>query len=746
MYAQVALPIPKRTLFTYLLPVALEESAQLGSLALVPFGTSHRVGIIWRLDPLPQWQEGVIRPILDILGDGPLLDQNLRDLLDWISRYYIRPLGSVVAAALPGHLLFDRHLRISWRSDQDPAAIEQLSPSLRPLALAIQSHKRGGMSRENLARTFGTAHLELRLRKLLQQELITLEEDWRPRHRLGKPKEKEETDVFLETDPLPPPTPTPEQEVCAQALLVGLYSAQFSPFLLQGVTGSGKTELYFRLVEACLALDRQALLLVPEISLTPQLMHRFRKRFQKKLAVFHSGLSSRQRYLFWHQVRCGEAQVAIGARSALFAPFKRLGLIVVDEEHDSSYKQEEGGIPYHARDMAVVRAKACQATLILGSATPSMESLANVRNGKYHPLFLTKRATGSQLPKVELVNLLHPKARENRPSTALIGTRLVQSIQNTLDQERQVLLFLNRRGFAPSLLCHACGQTIYCRHCSVTLTLHKSHNKLICHYCGYLQAVEDVCTVCGQMTMAPFGPGTEQVEEEVRGLFPKARVVRLDRDSVQAQGGDPQGVLEAFEQGMVDILVGTQMAAKGHHFPGLALVGVILAETTLFMPDFRAAERTFQMLTQVGGRAGREEVPGEVLIQTLDPSHYALQAALTHDVAAFAKIEMHSRAQIGYPPEGRLALLRFSGPNQKGVIDSCSRLKNRLPTSADAEFFGPAPAPIEKIRNRYRWQLLIKEKPGGRLHRVLLPVLELAENQAVPGLRIEVDVDPQSFL
>ncbi|MBF0370879.1 MAG: primosomal protein N' [Magnetococcales bacterium] len=799
MFVQIALPIPKRTLFTYALPEALEDLCRPGCLALVPVGRGNQVGLVWKLSEESEWSGGGIRQIIDILGEEPLFSDEMIHLLDWISRYYLRPIGSVVAAAMPGHLRFERRRRAIWLGEEglerlarleegslaeqsdslsenkslpskkkkpDPARqaelIEPLPPSLKPLAEAL-AKRPSGLTEETLARRFGRKGLDAKLKGLVKRGLIELEEDWRPRQGASKGSAKgsssgqtlassgaggEGVDGGDLSEPFLTCAPelTSEQRVCAEALEGALEGGEFAPFLLRGVTGSGKTEVYFRAVEQCLNGGRQALLLVPEIALTPQLTRRYRARFGDDLALFHSGLSDGLRLQQWHQLRRGKARVALGARSALFAPFSNLGLVVVDEEHDGAYKQEDG-VPYHGRDMAVVRAKNCRATLILGSATPSMESLANARLGRYTLLELNHRATGAKLPRVELVNLKEAAQKKERPWNALVSEPLRCAMVETLASDRQVLLFLNRRGFAPALVCRRCGAAVNCENCSVTLTLHMSRSRLMCHYCGLSKGVDDVCVACGQLSMATFGPGTEQVESEVRELFPEARVIRLDRDTVGKGGVGLEETLELFRLGEMDVLVGTQMAAKGHHFPKLALVGVVLAETGLWMPDFRAAERTFQTVTQVAGRAGREEGdPGRVLVQTLDPGHYALGAAMNHDIGAFADTELSFRSQAGYPPGFRLAMIRFSALDPGLLADFCQALGERLPHDCGVELLGPAPAPLFKLRRRFRWQLLFKERERGRLHGVLAGVLALGEEMAMGRIRLDADVDPYSFL
>ncbi|MBF0096104.1 MAG: primosomal protein N' [Magnetococcales bacterium] len=733
MFAQVALPIPLRSLFTYSLPP--DCCAAPGTLVLVPVGKTRQVGILWTITAQPAYS-GEIRPIVELLEERPLLNDELRHLLEWIAHYYLAPIGSVLAAAMPGHLRFQKRRRVCWNNLPIP---EKLPAPLLPLAQWLQQKK--ALSEETLAGKIARPLLKQQLQQLLRLDLIRLEEHWHGRQESSASESN--PNILPSADP---PNLTAEQAQQAQIIEEALQQRCYHPFLLHGITGSGKTELYLRAVEQVLLLGRQALLLVPEIALTPQLIERYQARFQATLAVFHSRLSEAQRFNFWQQIRDGRARVVIGARSAIFAPFADLGLIVVDEEHDSSYKQE-GGVPYQGRDMAVVRARQAKAVLILGSATPSLESLANARHGRYTLLTLTQRATGANLPSVEMVHTAEAIRQQQMRFGDLLSPTLRQALLDTLAAGQQALLFLNRRGFAPSLLCRRCGHAIQCPHCSVTLTLHKAKQLLLCHYCDFRQNLQDVCPACGQLSLFAFGPGTERLHEELSHFLPNARIARLDRDTVSSGLLDLENTLRAFRDGQLDLLIGTQMVAKGHHFPGLALVGVVQAETTLCQPDFRAAERTFQLLTQVAGRAGREEgSPGRVLVQSFDPSHYALQAVLSHDVHGFVNTEMAYRQEAGYPPFHRLAMLRFSCAALQEGNDFSDLLKAHLPSFDQVQLLGPAPAPLFKLRNCYRWQLLIKELKTGQLHRALHALLPLVLSLANPRIRLDWDVDPYSFV
>lgn len=733
-FAEIVLPIPGRMLFTYAIPEGM--SVEVGSVVLVPTGRSHRTGVVWKIDAQPAWQGDRIVEIAATLGDRPLLRADLLHLLEWMSRYYGCPLGQVVATALPGEIAFQRKRRLCWQPADEPC---EIPAALLPLVTRLRARGPKGLSEETLSQEFAVRELTKGIRALQQRGWIRLETTWQAALPRAVP-----------SDAPPPATGNPalnltdEQTGCVALLIEALQQRAYRPCLLEGVTGSGKTEVYIRAIEQCLELGRQALLLVPEIALTSQMVTRLQVRFSGQLALLHSGLTRSRRPGEWWRIRQGEARVAIGARSALFAPFADLGLLIVDEEHDPSYKQE-GSVPYQARDMAVVRARECAAVLLLGSATPSIESLANVARGRYTHLRLTRRVGGGHPPRITTVDLRQSGLRQAMGRDGLISPVLQTAMTATLKSGRQVLLFLNRRGFAPALVCYRCGQSIQCPHCSVTLTLHKNRSRLLCHYCDFSRDPVDICPACGQLSLFPFGPGTQKLEEECQRLFPNVRTARLDRDVVASDARQLTETLEAFRDQHLELLIGTQMVAKGHHFPGLALVGVILAETGLCQPDFRAAERTHQLITQVIGRAGREDPDGHAVVQTLDPAHYAVASALNGG-HGFVEQEMAVRRQVGYPPFRRLALLKISSALKPEGELFCHNLKATLPVHADVEWLGPAPAPLFLLRNRYRWQLLVKEREGGRLHRALEGWMERLVQLAGRRIRLELDVDPQHFL
>jgi len=528
-----------------------------------------------------------------------------------------------------------------------------------------------------------------------------------------------------------------------EAAAAGVEPPKFMPFLLHGVTGSGKTEVYLRVIAETLAVGKTAVVLVPEISLTPQLAARFRARFGDQVAILHSGLSDQARLGEWSRLRRGEARIAVGARSAVYAPLSNIGVIVVDEEHDGSFKQDEG-VRYHGRDVAIVRAQRAGAVCVLGSATPSLESYAQTERGNYRRLVLTQRPTARPMPEVQIVDL-----RTHMPDgDAMLAAPLRKAIGEALAAGDQAILFLNRRGFSTFVLCKACGHAFRCKHCSVSMTYHRHSDRLSCHYCGDHGRVPDHCPGCGAKdTILRKGLGTEKVADAVAAEFPGARVARLDRDV--ASGAKVEVVLAKVARREVDILVGTQMVTKGHDFPGVTLVGVLCADTGLNIPDFRASERTFQLLAQVAGRAGRGDRPGRVIVQTYRPGAHAVVAAAAHDYESFFRAESAARAELAYPPHGRLIAVRIDGPDPASVAKTGERLAQlavtvaKRPEIVGVEVLGPVPAPLEKLRGRTRWQIWLRGADRVALRRVARSLLAA---ELPPNVRVGLDVDPMSAL
>jgi primosomal protein N' (replication factor Y) len=558
------------------------------------------------------------------------------------------------------------------------------------------------------------------------------------------------------------PTPTSAQRE-AIAAIAGSLGRGFVTFLLRGVTGSGKTEVYLRAIAEARAAGRGALILVPEIALTPQLAARFRARFGDDVAVLHSGLPPRERLAAWRRLRSGEVGIALGARSAVFAPVRALGIVVVDEEHDGSFKQDEG-VRYNGRDLAIVRAQRAGAVAVLGSATPSLESFRNAEAGRYRSLLLPERATPRPLPPVEIVDL----RRWPPGPDGLLSPVLSEAIAVNLAAGQQTILFLNRRGFSTFILCRGCGNALRCAHCSVSLTYHQGRNRLVCHYCGTHQPVPDTCPTCRQPALERLGTGTERAEAVVRERFPGARVARLDRDTAGPPGGGPragaggradasgpaggeagqgglEGVLRGMNAGNIDILIGTQMVTKGHDFGGVTLVGVLQPDQAMHLPDFRATERVFQLLEQVAGRAGRGDRPGRVLIQTYLPEHPAITAVTTHDYEGFVRAELAARRTLGYPPFTRMTVLRLDATDEAAARDGARLVADRAALAGGTAITirGPAPAPIARIRGRFRFQVWLASVERAPLGAATVAALGV---KLPSGVAMAVDVDPQSSL
>jgi primosomal protein N' (replication factor Y) len=539
---------------------------------------------------------------------------------------------------------------------------------------------------------------------------------------------------------------TREQQAATETIGAAIAARRAETFLLHGITGSGKTEVYLRAVAEALAQGRQALVLVPEIPLTHQILARLRGRFGDGLAVLHSGLTPNERLAQWERLRRGEVPIAVGARSALFAPMRDLGLIVMDEEHDSAYKSEEG-FRYHARSLAARRARHESCPLVLGSATPSLETRYAAERGRIQRLRLAHRIGSRPLPAVQLVDLAHERAGLPRGRKLVLGATLLRALRETLAQGAQSILFLNRRGFSTQIACVDCQHVARCKHCDIALTFHARAHVLRCHYCDFQAAPPERCPACGSEKAALLGIGTERVEEEVRAQLPDARVARLDRDTASRRG-TVESVLRRLASGELDVLIGTQMVAKGHDFPGVRLVGVVNADLGLHLPDFRAAERTFQLLTQVAGRAGRGALPGRVILQTWSPDHYAIRPAASHDYERFYAAERSQREALRYPPFGRLALVRVAAEDEAAAAASAARLAEAARAAAGAEgpeVLGPAPAPIARLRGQHRFQVLLKHGRIEPLRAVGRRVIEAA-GKLPSAVRFSIDLNPLDML
>jgi primosomal protein N' (replication factor Y) (superfamily II helicase) len=733
---EVAVALPLAHTLTYRLPAALAAAAQVGSLVRVPVGRRQVTGYL--LGPTGEAPPGTLRDIREILDPIPRFGPEMVPLFRWVADYYQYPLGEALSFIIPGGAPAARPRRELWAGPAAPPGDGQLPKRLGPKSRALLAYLReaGPTPLKDLRGRFPACHDSLR--RLAARGLIVLEDRTRFR------THEEEASVALTEDL----TLVPDQEQALAAMVQGIDGGGFAPFLLHGVTASGKTEVYLGAAVHALARGRQVLVLLPEIALTHPVAQAFQQRFGPRVALLHSGLSQAFRVDQWRRIMVGEADIVVGARSAVFAPLPRLGLVVVDEEHDPSYKQE-GGLLYQARDVALYRGKMAGAAVVLVSATPQVTTCHWAREGKYRYLKLSRRVTPQALPDIQLVDL---RTQRGDPGLRVISRPLWHALEEVLRRGEQALLFLNRRGYARAVFCLFCGQVFQCRHCSVALTHHQSQNRLVCHYCGYTEAVPERCPHCQSTAIKRYGVGTEKVETQLRRLLPQARVARLDRDTAP-HSGRALKVLQDFAAGELDFLVGTQMITKGHHFPQVTLVGVIAADLSLFFPEYHAGERTFQLLSQVAGRAGRGAAKGTVLIQTYQPDHYVFQAVQSQDYDSFFQREMESRRQLGYPPFTRLALVRLSGPVEEPVAREARRLAAALENlrarqpdlRTRVRVLGPAPAGLTRLQGRFRWQILIKSYGRPALLHLLQHLRQAWTPAPRSRLSLTLDIDPSTL-
>lgn len=732
---RLALPSPLRRLFDYLAPPGVPRTAlQPGVRLRVPFGRREVIGILVDTSASSEVPPDKLRAALAILDAEPVLTPALFQLCRWTAQYYQHSLGDTLSWALPGLLrqgepAAPRQQRFWCLADgasADDPRVER-APRQREALKAIAQHPHG-VSQELLAKLqLNRASLDsLSAKGLIRSEL---RHHTPPRH----------SGAWLLAPELPLNEP---QRAAFEAVRQGF--GEFRTFLLAGITGSGKTEVYLQLIHQALQAGRQALVLIPEINLGPQTLARFERRFNARIALIHSNLGDRERLDAWVAARDGEADIVIGTRSALFTPQARPGLIVVDEEHDGSYKQQEG-LRYHARDLAVVRGRLERVPVLLGSATPSLESLHNAHAGRYALLRIDQRAGGARAPRFLRLDV------KSRPLDAGLSPPLQQAIRQTLEQGQQVLVFLNRRGFAPTLLCHDCGWVAQCPRCDARMTLHQRHDELRCHHCGHIEKRPGACPSCRHVDLRPVGVGTERTEERLTILFPDYPVLRIDRDST-ARKGALDRLLGTVARGEPCLLVGTQMLAKGHHFPRVTLVAVLDADGGLFSADFRASERMAQLIIQVAGRAGRAEEPGRVIVQTHLADHPLLVQLTEQGYAAFAEQALAERRAAGLPPFAHLALLRAEAhkPGQaEAFLDEACDLAEQWIAQlglAGIELLGPVPSPMERRAGRHRAQLLLQAMARAPLHRLLAPWLADVELlPAARGVRWSVDVDPMEL-
>src|SRR5213083_2460360 len=723
----------------YLVPETLADRVGVGSRVRVPFRDKSTLATV--VAALDHSEAEGIRPIEAVIGEAPILSEQLLELARWISAYYCCPIETVMRSLLPQVI---RRAEVGWKKQLfvqpgrkiDSEALEKLrkrAPRQAELLEAILRLEAPIRASQLLRQTSLDNQT---LRALVKRGLVELREE-------AIVRDPHADEQFIATSNL---ILNQEQTNALKEIALALDSPEKArPILLHGVTGSGKTEIYLQTIRAALERGHTAIVLVPEISLTPQTVERFKGRFaerQDAVAVLHSHLSEGERHDEWHKIHSGRARIVIGARSAIFAPLKNLGLIVVDEEHETTYKQEEAP-RYHARDVAVVRAKIEKCVVVLGSATPSLESYHNAATGKYRLATLTQRVDEKRMPLMRIVDLRQERRKEK--AAAILSEKLRAAIADRMEKREQTILFLNRRGFSTSLLCSNCGEARDCPNCSVALTFHRHVARLSCHLCGHTAAVPKKCPACGKDALIYAGFGTEKVESTVAHIFPKATVRRMDADSMTRKEAYRE-TLRNFRTGKIDILVGTQMIAKGLHFPNVTLVGIINADLALHLPDFRAGERTFQLLTQVAGRAGRGETPGEVFVQTYTPFSPSIQFARHHDFAGYFQQELEFRERCDFPPFKHAILITVHSAHQERAKFSAETLRRKLREALPEEFMvaEPAPAPLEKLQGQFRFHILIRGEAIMRLSRL---VRETLDKLPLPeDVVATVDVDPYQLL
>jgi primosomal protein N' (replication factor Y) (superfamily II helicase) len=794
----VAVPLGVSGTFTYRVPAEFGELRP-GTRVVVPFGARKTTGFV--IDSKPgEVDLSRLRDVVEVLdAEQPALTPEILALCRWAADYYLAPLGEMLRSALPSNLgsRGERSVSITAGSDGIAKAIASGAIQEKDLTLVDEITKAGRISAGAISR-------KASLQRLLAAEIASLREEVRDRAgvrldrfvilesppsllpdrqqqvvellraaggelpygrllelgasgssvqtlirknvlRVDKRPARGNIDAFISgpiAGALLDLRHSEEQSAAIEK--VNAAFGTFAPFLLQGITGSGKTEVYIELMRRAVERGGAAIMLVPEISLTPVFAGRLRQRFGDRVAILHSSLSPGEKYDQWIRCRRGEVDVAIGPRSALFTPFENLALIAVDEEGDAAYKQDESP-RYNGRDLAVVRAQLAGIPVILGSATPSLESRENAARGKYDFIQLTHRVEQSVLPEVEIVDLRRERGEKEDRGMVIFTLRLIEELERTIDAGEQAMILMNRRGYAPYLLCRECEHDFRCTDCSVTLTVHRRDQLLICHYCGFRRAIPQQCPACNGEVLQPIGFGTEKVEERFRRLFPAVPVEVLDRDSTRRKG-ELVRILERFRKGESRVLIGTQMISKGHHFPDVTLTGVINADSILGYPDFRSAEKTFYLLTQVAGRSGRGEKPGRVLIQTGYPSHYAIRHAASHDFEAFYTEEIEFRRRFHYPPFTAIVSILIRGEDLKQVDEVATRLGKAIEKETagiGVRIQGPAPAPLERVKGVFRYQLLIRSAQRAQLRRAVARATASVETRRV---EIIVDVDPINIL
>jgi primosomal protein N' (replication factor Y) len=729
----VAVPVPLRQSFDFLVPIASpqdEIKASVGARVKIPFGSRKLVGVILAIKSDSDFPEDKLKPAIEILDQSSLFDDALWSSLLWLSRYYLAPIGEVMDAALP----------VALRQ------ANELMPSLK------KSWTLTEVGRSRSLDELNRAPLQLAIIKLFMKNSLLTADDfkdtassWRQAINALVDKgwvEETQTEPRLSHRSLEQQdsiTLTEQQVVAVEAINHSIRQQSFSSTLLHGVTGSGKTEVYFSAMESVLAADKQILLMVPEIGLTPQLIERVKHRFSQPLVVMHSGLNDTERHLAWWHTKQGNAKIVIGTRSSVFSSFADLGLIIIDEEHDGSFKQQDG-VRYQARDVATYRAKQKNIAIILGSATPSLESFVNAESGRYNLLRLTERATKVALPSIELIDLTM------QPTNDGLSPSMLEAIKATLLKDKQVMLFLNRRGYAPVLYCKDCKQAAKCHRCDSHLTLHRRVNRMRCHHCGYEGQLQSRCGACNSEEMVDVGEGTQRVEDAIALRFPQATVLRIDRDSTSRKG-ELAEVLEQARSGKADILIGTQLITKGHDFPNVGMVGILEADQGLYSTDFRASEALFQQILQVSGRAGRRGDVGRVFIQTNFAENPFFEKVIKHDFIGFAKELMQERKAAHFPPFGFFALLRAESPHQAQALQFLRKARHDIQPGDGVRLMDAVPAPMERRAGKFRAQLLLCSSQRSALNHTLAVWLhwiatDKEAKKMANSVRWSLDIDP----
>ena len=707
-------------IFDYLVPTNMINSIKIGIRVLVPFGRMTLEGFVLEIKDNSN-TDIELREIFDIVDTEVILNSELLELGKKIRNMTLSPLISCFQVMLPKALKAKNKEKVSIKYDIYYSLNEEyLNYSFKGKQLEIidvLKNKKKVLRKELLSISSSS------LNTLIKKGIVVSEksEHYRTSYNMDNKDKKKLTDEQM-------------------GVVSSVINNPSNTFLLYGVTGSGKTEVYMEIIDYYLSQGKTSIVLVPEISLTPQMVERFQNRFGNKIAAIHSGLSDGEKFDEWRRIYRGEASIVIGARSAIFAPLSNIGIIIIDEEHSDSYKQSDPSPRYHARDVALMRCKTHNASLLLGSATPSLESMARALKGVYKYLELPHRVNGRSLPEVKIVDM----NLESRKIRGVFSETLIGSIDEKLKRCEQVILLLNRRGYSSFVSCKNCGFTFKCPHCDITLTYHKSSNTLRCHYCGYGEKIYEICPSCKNKSLTNLGTGTEKVEEELHSLFPKSRILRMDYDTTSKKGKHEE-MTTSFKNGEYDILLGTQMVAKGLDFPNVTLVGVINADTSLNIPDFRSSENTFSLLNQVAGRSGRSEKSGEVIIQTFNPLHYAIALTQNHDYLGFYKKEMMIRKQLKYPPYYYLCNIRISGKDSKYILEEAIKIKKGLERNLDnVIILGPSSASIFKMNNIFRYNIILKYKDVS----IITPILEDIINhyKMISKIKIDIDFNPSQML